>query len=51
MQVTVDLDPDATIVILTMVETRGLSLSDAVNEVIRRTVRNEPSAPVSTAER
>ncbi|MGL4745727.1 MAG: hypothetical protein ACRCXL_15245 [Dermatophilaceae bacterium] len=51
MQVTVDLDPDATIVILTMVETRGLSLSDAVNEAIRRTAHNEPSAPASAAER
>ncbi|MGL5912246.1 MAG: hypothetical protein ACRCZP_19735 [Phycicoccus sp.] len=51
MQVTVDLDPDATIVILTMVEDRGVSLSDAVNEAIRGTVRDEPVAPVPAAER
>ncbi|MGL5928241.1 MAG: hypothetical protein ACRCY8_04830 [Dermatophilaceae bacterium] len=51
MQVTVDLDPDATIVILTMVESRGLSLSDAVNEAIARTVHDEPVPPVPVTDR
>ncbi|MGL5819504.1 MAG: hypothetical protein ACRCYR_18220 [Phycicoccus sp.] len=51
MQVTVDLDPDATMVILTLVENRGLSLSDAVNEAIRRAAHDEPVVPVPAADR